>query len=90
MVDGCAVGSCVFIHYRESRGGDDIVDTQFLTDGLDEGGLAGAHVAVEGIDLLVAHRVDKLPRCLADMFQIVDPYLHFLPFYFFTFSPFFP
>ena len=57
----------ILIHNGEGGGGDDIFDTQYLTDGLDEGRLSGTHMTVKSEYMLVVHRVDELSRSLADM-----------------------
>ena len=62
--------SLIFIHNGEGGRGDHILYTQFLTDGLDKGGLTSPHAAIEGEHMLIAHRVDKRSRCLANMLQI--------------------
>ena len=48
-------------------GGDDILYTQFLTDGLDEGGLASTHLTIEGKDSAIANLVHKAFGRLADI-----------------------
>ena len=58
----------VLIHNGEGGRSDNIFYTQFLTDGFDEGGLSCTHVPIEGEDTLVAHRLNKLFRSLANMF----------------------
>ena len=59
VIDGLALRRGVFIDDGKGGGGDGVLDAQCAADGLDEGGLAGSHRAVEGEDTLVAHRVDE-------------------------------
>ena len=50
----------VLVDDGESGRGDDVGDAENLADGLDESGLAGTHLSVEGEDAAGAYAVDEL------------------------------
>ena len=68
-------GEAVFVDDGEGGGGNDVLNTQFFTKGFDEGGLSGAHLAVEGDDealLLEGVGIDELAGSLADGFYVFE------------------
>ena len=85
VVDGVAMPVGVFIDEGEGGRGDDVVYAQFLAQCLDEGGLAGAHAAIECDDAGFADAVDKLlcrcaygvERLYSDLCHIVLSFLGF-------------
>ena len=85
VVDGGAMPVGVFIDEGEGGRGDDVVYAQFLAQCLDEGGLAGAHAAIECDDAGFADAVDKLlcrcaygvERLYSDLCHIVLSFLGF-------------
>ncbi len=52
--------------------GDDVADAKLFTDGFDERGLAGPHLAVEGEHLVVAYVFNKLAGSLAYLSDVTD------------------
>ena len=52
--------SLILIDNGEGGTGDDILNTQFLADSLDEGGLSCTHLAVEGKHFMFTDVLYKL------------------------------
>ena len=69
MVDQLT-GRIASVLVDDGEGGtvDDILNTQFFANGLDEGGLASPHIAMEGKKRPVVHLADKRMCRLADGF----------------------
>ena len=67
MEDGRAIPGGILIDQGESGRGDDILHPQLPADGLDERGLARAHLAIEGEHLGIAHLADEQPGGLLDL-----------------------
>ena len=59
MVDGLFI-CCVIIDNGKGGRGDNVIDAQLLAQRLDEGGLAGTHLAVEGKHVALTHLADEL------------------------------
>lgn len=71
VVDGAAGGGGVFVDDGEGGRGDDVGGAEGFADGTDEGGLAGAHGAVEGEEAALAHVVHKSTGGGVDIGQFI-------------------
>jgi len=73
MIKSPLGGEAVFIDDGEGGGGDDVFHAEFFTEGFDEGGLTGSHLAVEGYDetFVVDEAVggDELAGCLTKAYS---------------------
>ncbi len=71
-------GAChlIFVDDGEGGRGDDIFNPEFLADGFDERGLAGAHLSVERKHAAGAYLADKFTGGRADMVYVLNDNLH--------------
>ncbi len=76
MIDRETPLASVLVDNGEGGAVDNILDTKSLADGLDEGGLAGSHLAVEGKDVALKVRfrdvLYEFPGDLVNFFKAAD------------------
>ena len=76
VVDGIALSVRVFIDEGEGGRRDDILDTQNLTESLDERCLSSSHLAIECEHFSFSHPFDEFFCCLVDGVEALDCNFH--------------